>query len=245
MAEDVGYCESEDVREVLQEESLTGSYDTQYVAPAIRGVSKWLRKRTSRHWFDSAAAAGDLRDTSARSVSDVVLDVPSSPHRQDRQLTQTAHGMRYPVTQAGPYAKIRLPHYDVQSLTTLEVRDRGGGVTDWVADTTIVEGRGEDYYLTTQSGSGATHLYLHAGQLGARVDFGDLLTLSYDYGVEPIPDSVRRAVALLAASELVEDDDVAVAIPEQGQTVSRETKADDLEAKAKDRLDPWLETPVA
>ncbi|PSP80170.1 hypothetical protein BRC81_02980 [Halobacteriales archaeon QS_1_68_20] len=250
MSTDVGYCEREDVKRALQEAELSGALGQEpaIVDDAIRAISAWLRRRTRRHWYDSGGS-GTLVGASARSVSTQRLDVPSSPHRQDRQLHRDAQGVRYPVTHAGPYARIQLPHYDVQSLTTLEVRDRGGGVTDWTAASDKVEGRGEDYYLLTEGDEFRTsYLYLRATSIGARVDFDDLLTVGYDYGTDAQStawDSVRHAVANLAGADLAVDDDVKTAIPNDGQLIAVETRADRMINRALRVLGDYFETPVA
>lgn len=241
-----GYCERDDVRRVLREASFNGDLgqDGQIVDDAIAGQTEWLRKRTRRHWFDTSGGT-TLVPTSTRSVTNITLDVPSSPHRQDRQLLRSDQGVRYPVTHAGRYVKVRLPHYDVSSLTTLDVRQTDGDVEDWVAAGDKTQGRGDDYYLLTDGDTGASHLYLNASSIGARIDFGDLLTLDYDYGVDGVPETVRRATALRAAAELVLDDDAAVGIPDNGQLVAAESKADKFRKQADRLLQPYLETPIA
>lgn len=243
-----GYCERDDVRRVLREASFGGDLgqDPEIVDDAIEGQTDWLQRRTHRHWFDSSAGASqDPVPTSARPVTDITLDVPSSPHRQDRQLFSSEQGVRYPVTTAGPYAKVRLPHYDVQSLSALEVRDHAGGVTDWVATANKTEGRGEDFYLLTEGDHDTSYLFIRARNIGPRVDYGDLLTVDYDYGTDGVPESIRRSTALRAAAELVLDDDAQIGIPDSGQLVQLESKADQYRKKAMELLGPYLETPVA
>ncbi len=137
-----GFCETEDVREALQETDLSGSTNESIVTSAITAVSRWFSRATNGHWYDSTASSSDLVDATHATASDVRLDVPSSPHRQDRQLFQHETGVRYPVTRNGPYAKIQLPHPYVTSVTVLEVRGRGGDVEDWVAASDKQEGRG-------------------------------------------------------------------------------------------------------
>lgn len=240
-----GYCEPEDVAGVLQEgdRPFSGSPSESEAASAITGLTEYLRRKTGHHWYEPSAQT-DLVPSTTRSQSTVRLDVPSSPHRQDRQLFRAEQGVRYPVTHAGPYARIRLPHHDVQSVTTLAVRDRAGGVTDWVAASDKVAGRGDDYYVLADSETGRSHLYIRAASIGPRVDFGDLLTVGYDYGTE-ITDTIRTGVAHLAAAALVLDDDVEAAVPDDGQLVAVETKADRHINEAMRRLGPFFERPVA
>jgi len=244
----VGYCEPEDVRRVLREASFDGALgqDSEIVDDAILGQTQMLRRRTRRHWYDSGGAASDLVSTSPRSVGNIRLNVPSSPHRQDRQLFRGETGVRYPATYSGPYARVRLSHYDVDSLTALQVRDSDGGVEDWVASGDYTAGRGGDYYLHTSSDDeGRSHLYIRGASIGPRVDYQDLLTVGYDYGRDGVPETIRRATALLATEELVLDEDAKTAIPDQGQLVSLESKADQFHKRAMAKLEPYLEAPVA
>lgn len=253
-----GYCDPSDVADVMQEDAFSassGSPRLDEVEAAIEGVSDWLRRRASAHWYDSTAgtdsdASNDFLHTSARTASDVRLDVPSSPHRQDRQLVSHRQGVRYPVTHEGPYARIRLPHADVQSITALHVRERGGGTEDWTTATDIQSGRGEDYYLQVDGSSeyGTSYLYVRAASIGGRIDFGGLLTVTYDYGLDWATEpweSVRRGVAALSAADLAVDDDVKTAIPSDGQLIPVDTKADRYVKQAMKRLGPYLDTPIA
>jgi len=249
---DVGFCEREDVRRVLQESSFDGAIgqDTEIADDAILGVSRWFANATNTWWYDSTGSSSDLVPTSTSSASNVRLDVPSSPHRQDRQLFSSHAGARYPVTHNGPYARIPLPHRYVDTLTTLDVRDRDGGTTDWVADSSIDEGRGNDYYIERrgQDSYGLTYLYIRARTIGARTDYGGLLTLDYDYGLDYDStqwDDVRRGIATLAAADLALDEDIISSVPDNGQLVSVQTKAERYADRALKRgLEPFLSRPV-
>lgn len=241
---DDGYCEPDDVRRVLQESEFTGALDTDplIVEQAITSQSEATREFTDRHWYDPDAGADALVATEPLSATDMRLDVPSSPHPQDRQLF-VHERERYPVTTDGPYARVRLPHVEVKSLNALYVRDHSGDVTDWVADDEHAEGRGEDFYLLTPTDGDAaarSYLYVRAASLPVVTNYRGLLTIGYEYGRAAIPDSVRRATAFLAAHELVIDDEEAVGIPDNGQLVNVETKADQFKDRALTLLDPYL-----
>jgi len=246
------FCESGDVREALQETSLDGPVNPTIVTARLQAVSDWFARQTNGHWYDSGGAAADEVDTSAASASTVRLDVPSSPHRQRGQPLagqDRAADNRYPVTSNGPYAEVQLPHRYVTSLTTLDVRDPGGGTTDWVADSDFTEGVGEDYYVQQpgQESYGRTYLYLYAGAIGGRRDYTNLLTLDYDYGLDAQTDSwtdVRNGIALLTAAELSADDDLRTSIPDNGQLLGVDTKRQahlaDALSGAQAKLAPYL-----
>jgi hypothetical protein len=243
MADD-GYCEPADVRRVLQESEFSGAHaeDPRIVGQAITSQSEATREFCERHWYDPDAPADAFVATEPLSAQEIRVDVPSSPHPQDRQRF-VHERVRYPVTTAGPYSKVRLPHVAVSSLSALYVRERGGGVTDWVADSEHVEGRGEDFYVSTPTDggkAGRSYLYIRAGALPPVTNFQDLLTLEYQYGRPEIPDSVRRATAFLAAHELVIDDEAVAGIPDDGQLVNVETKADQFRDRALTLLDPYV-----
>lgn len=236
------FCEEADVRKALQKVELKGSIGSEFITPAIHAASDWFARQTNGYWFDSGGGT-TLVSASNASASDVVLDVPSSPHAGDRQHISSKRDARYPVTTAGPYARIPLPHLYVTNLTKLEVRDRGGDVDDWVVEKT--EGVGEDYYLQTQGQNsyGRTYLHLDARGIGARLNFDSLLTLAYDYGLDADSaewDDVRRGVAMLAAAEVVSEDAVLTQIPESGTLVGVETQHDQLTNAADAYLRPYL-----
>jgi len=240
----VAYAEEADVKEALQEESLSGPTGSSYVQPAIEGASEWFKRATNGHFYDGSGS-GTLIGDSAESVTEVRVDVPSSPHRQDRQLVSSLSGVRYPRTQDGPFARCRLPHLYVTTLNKLEVRDRGGDVTDWVADSSYTSGRDADYYLQQrgQDSYGRTYLYVNAGSIGPRINHAELLTVDYDFGLDSQTeawDDVRRGIASLAAAELVADDSVLAQLPESGQLVGVDTQQSKLFDRASAYLDPYI-----
>jgi|GEM_PF-6037624 len=241
-----GFCEEDDVRKALQERELSAATGSEFVEPAIEKVSDWLRRQGNRHWYDSGGST-TLVPTSPATVSSVSLDVPSSPHSQRDQLFNDTD-TRYPVTKRGPYARVTLPHGYVDSLTKLEVRDRGGGVEDWAAASGKAEGRGEDYYISRkgQDSYGRTHLLVRARSIGPRYDFGGILTAEYDYGLDAQDEAwqdVRRGVAQLAAAELVIEDDVLTSIPDNGTLVGVDTQRQQLVDDGSDALEPYLTAP--
>lgn len=246
----VGFCERDDVRLALQKRSLDsnagdGPLDPDIVDAAIEGASTWFANATNGHWYDSGDALSAPASSATATASDVQLDVPSSPHAQDRRHISDKRGTHYPVTVNGPYAEMRLPHYHVTSLSKLEVRDIGGGTTDWVAESSKTEGKGDDYYITSrgQSSYGRSYLYLYARGVGARTNFDRLLTLKYDYGLDWAStewQDVRRGIAALASAQVIDKDDVLTQLPDNGQIVGVQTQYDNLLATSKRYLDPYL-----
>lgn len=244
------YAETEDVRQVLQEASLSGPLANNNTEAALERVSDWLRRQSRGHWYDSGGST-TLVPSSSRTASAVTLDVPSSPHRQRGQLfthDRDIRDQRYPVTRRGSYVRLTLPHRHVTALETLEVRDIAGDVEDWVSASDKQSGRGEDYYLEQNDRHpyGRTHLFLRAASIGPRIDFDGLVTLSYVYGLDAATEEwqdVRGGVASAAAAELVIEDDVLTAIPDDGQLVGVDTKRQRLVDDARSYLEPYLTPP--
>lgn len=247
MAEE-GYCTAEDVRTALQEASLDadggGPLSTTIVESAIAAQTDWLRRETKRHWYDPDADSDgntttDILPSSPRSVTDDNYDIPSSPHAGHAQLA-VDENVRYPVTQGGGYAEVRLGYRDVQSITTLLVRAGGRDYTDWTAaGSGKTQGRGEDYYLEADPRTDIADLYIDTHGLHPRQDWSNAVVVSVDYGTTPIPESIRQAQAALAGADLVMDDDVKTAIPSDGQLIAVETKADRLIKQAMRLLEPY------
>lgn len=245
-----GYCEPDDVRTALQKESLGGSVSASIIEPDIIAVSDWLRKTSGRHWYDSGGSASDLVATGPESASNVRLDVPSSPHAHDRQIHRGESGIKYPVSSDGPYCRIPLPHAFVATLTALEVRQRDGSVEDWTSVADKTEGRGDDYFMLEEDkeGHGRSVLRVHEASIGPRTDYGGLLTVAYDYGLDAQDqpwEDVRRGVASLTAAQVIVEDDVLTAIPDNGQLVGVDTKAQRLMDRGMKYLGPYLGVSVA
>jgi hypothetical protein len=250
------YCEETDVQDALQENDakMTESLGTAKVEAAIFGVSRWLRAKADTHWYDSNAASADLISTTAQTTTDHTVDAPSSPHAQQGQIIRSsdhaATDIRYPVTHAGQYVRIKLPKNHVESIDRLAVRDRGGETEDWVAGSQT-QGRGEDYYLETRGGvRGNSYLYVHQASLGPHYDFTDIaqidLTYGQDWDDEPW-DDVRRGTAALAAAQLIVEDDVLTQVSESGSFLNVETKAQRLVNQAMSEpgyLAEYLAAPV-
>lgn len=228
-AVDVAYCTPEDVRKQLQDVDLDGPTSEEFVKATIVGESEWVQEETNRHWFATDSFEGTLAIEPLTHDHDE-QDIPSSPHADHVQAFRGGRRRqkpRYPVRYAGPYTRVALQRRDVSDITELLIRQQDGSVVDWVDDDRRTEGRGEDYYVQVDDASGRSHLYLHTGSLPHLSDFDAAVTVSYEYGTE-LTQTVRTAVASIAAAKLLRDDEQATAIPDSGQLVSLETKADTL-----------------
>lgn len=255
------YATPDDVQRALQEsDAAFGSNElsTANVEAAIHGISEWFRNRSNAHFYDSTASGGTLATTTA-SASELVLSVPSSPHRQSGQLwavSDNTVSQRYPNTHTGSYCRVKLPRRFVDSIDRLLVRERGGDVEDWVASSEFTEGRGEDYYVVSRGPGdrGRSHLYIHAASLGAHLSFEDVLTVELSYGLDYQDDpwdDVRRGVAALAGAQLIADDNVLAGLPEGASALGVDTQVQQLvnialglDGDTGGYLSPWLTVAV-
>lgn len=253
-----GYCERDDVQEALQETGQAfGStpLGSTNVNAAIIGASRWFRRRSKAHFYDSTAQSSDIISDSALQATDIRLSIPSSPHPQKGQLFVNSEGVNrqveYPLTKVGPYSRVSLPQNHVESIDVLDVRDFGGDVEDWVAASDKTQGRGEDYYLQVDGNTsyGRSYLYIFAEALPGLSSYDDVLLVDLSYGLDWQDDEwagVRRGVAHLAAAELVSDDDVLTQIPDSGAIANVDTQAQQHLSAAMDRyLGGYLEVPIA
>lgn len=239
-----GYCTIDDVRRALREKDLPGdaAQDSTIVVDAITGQTEWLRSTTGTHFYVAGGIGEDNDDlvpTAARSHGPESLDIPSTPHPQHSTM-RSASRDRYPHRTHGPYCRLPLGKRDVDSLQTLEVRDPGGGWTDWVADSSKTAG--DDYELFVDPGGTPSQSYVHvrAASLPPLQHFDGAVRATYDYGTSELPRTVRRAVGMQAAAQLLTDDEAALGIPDSGQMVNAESKVQTMERQAEELLEAYL-----
>jgi len=238
------FAEEADVRRALQKNNQQGSLASEFMQDAIHSASDWFARQTNGYWFDSGSnIQSDLIATSNESETGVILDVPSSPHAQDKGLVTGERGVRYPVSTVGPYAELPLPHLHVSAVDALNVRDSGGETEDWVAGSQT-SGVGEDYYLQSagQNSYGRTYLRVDVTSLPALFNYEGAITIDYSYGLDYATtpwDDVNRGIAQLAAAELVSEDSVLAQVPDQGQLVDVATQYDQLDTSAMRNLDEY------
>lgn len=245
---EVGYCTLEDLRRALREAGLPGDVqqDERIAVDAITAETEPLEKSLKRHWY--ALQGDDILDEAT------AIDIPTAPKTRDDEHdipTGAAQIVGEPVTpktSQGDYAKIELARRDADAVGTLHVRTPDGTYEDWVASDDYTEGSwppsGEDYYLRVNNG-GWSRLYLDTTNFleGGEDDeyvldsWANAVYLELDYGHEGIPRNVRRAVALRAGAELVEE--AVVQIPENATVYNVETKADEMRSKADDLLEVY------
>jgi len=245
---EVGYCTLDDVRRALRKAGLPGDVqqDGGIAVDAIVAETEPLEKSLKRHWY--APTGADILDEAT------AIDIPTAPKsRDDEQSIPTGAAQivgepATPKTSQGDYAKIELARRDADSLEALHVRTADGSYEDWVASDDYTEGSwppsGEDYYLRVNNG-GWSRLYLDVtnflkeGEDDEYVldSWANAVYLEWSYGHEGIPRNVRRAVALRAGAELVEE--AVVQIPENATVYNVETKADEMRSKADDLLEVY------
>lgn len=236
-----GYCTVEDVRRALRERDLPGDaqQDRQIVIDAIAGQTEWLRKMTGCHFYVDGGIDEDTDDlvpTDTRARNGEEGDVPSTPHPQHSTLFVDDVG-RYPHKTHGPYCRIPLHRNDATTLTGLEIYDATGDAVDWVASTD--KESGTDYRLFVEAGGAPSRSFvdIRAASLPPLQHYDGAVRVSYEYGQDSLPSTIRRAVAFRAASDLAEE--AAIQIPNNAQVYNVESLADEFERKAEELLEPY------
>lgn len=235
---EIGYCTVDDVRRALQEKDLDGALadaSNQAVLDAITSQAEWLQETTNRHWYEPGGLPEDSHGVIATDPLTHTADEQDIP----MSAILTADDTISPSTRIGSYTPVELFRRDVQTLTELLVLNDAGGFDDWVGDTAYTEGRGEDYFLQVDDADGWTTLYLDTDSLDDDdlTDYRNAVVASYEYGIQGVSSTVRRAVALRAGAQLVLDDDTEIGIPDAGQLVSLESKAQAMERQAEELLE--------
>lgn len=127
------------------------------------------------------------------------------------------------------YTRITLERKDVEAVNELHVINGDGAFDDWTEEKEGGVGnleRGKDYWVRINN-LGVTELYLDVHAIDDDIaSLSNAVYIDIDYGHEGLPANVRRGVALLAASELVLDDELVTGIPDDGQLINVETKAE-------------------
>jgi hypothetical protein len=244
-----GYCTVADVRRVLQEtvsdfeSGAWGEDNNQVVVDAIGSQYDWVRDQTSQHWYVPGGLDEDdnnIIPTDPLTRTGEEQDIPSTPHPQHSTMLVADRG-RYPRKMNGPFTRIRLDKEAAQSITALNIRGRGGRYSDWVDDVSKTEG--DDYVLYVDAGDNHSPSYidLRVSSLPPMSHYNNAVRVTYDYGLDSIPQTLRRAVAMRAAAQLLApDDDAALGIPDNGNLVAQESKVRALERQANELLETYV-----
>lgn len=234
----------------LQEPIETATHKHWYVEGGLAGddegvVPTSAKTRNDEHdipthgGFVHGASEDDARRR-LRANSDALLEAGRhdvtrrdryrEPKREIRIATGDAFSMRWPRDDGAPaYTRLRLNRKDVTAVNDLMVVNEAGGYDDWTSDKTGGIGnahRGEDYWVRINN-RGVAELYLDVHTMDDDLHtFANAVYVDFEYGDDELPMSVRRGVAQLAAAEIVLDDEAVVSIPDAGQLVNLETKAE-------------------
>jgi hypothetical protein len=247
-----GYCTLEDVRRALREADLPGdlSQDTAIAVDAVAAQTEWLEKTLKRHWY--APTGADILDEATD------IDIPTAPKTRDDEYDIPTASAFVPVdedespppkTSQGTYAKIDLARRDAQSISEFLVRTGDGSYEDWTSTYTggsWPNALGDDYYLRVNNG-GWSRLYLDTENLLIEDDdvddeyvldsWANAVYLTFDYGHENIPRTVRRAVALRSAAHFTEE--AAIQIPDNAKVYDVQSKAEQMREKATELLEVY------
>lgn len=151
-------------------------------------------------------------------------------------------------TSVPAYTRITFERKDVSTVSELSVVNGEGAFDDWAGQEydggVGNEFRGDDWWVRINN-LGFAELYLNVHSMDD--DFASLSNAVYvdiEYGREGLPMDIRRGVAFLVASELVLDDELVTSIPDNGQLINVETKAERWERIGLQKLEPHIEVPL-
>jgi hypothetical protein len=201
---------------------------------AVHGASETDRHRTRRN-SDALLEAGPRYERRRKHYN--------RPKEQIRIAIGNATSLEPPIDDTIPaYTRIRLARKDVDAINTLNVINEDGGYDDWVSSNDYDGGvgnshRGEDYWARVNNG-GVSELYLDVHAMDDDIaSFAKAVYVDFDYGHEGIPRNVRRAVALRAAAELIEEP--VFEIPDNARVYNVESKAEEMRTKAEELLEVY------
>lgn len=207
------YCSVEDVKRLLRlpfEITQSTNPSTSEVEDTIEEVEDEVDRLTGHSWRSTL-------------VSDEYYDI-------DRNTTYVL----------GDGIRIKLRHRQIKSLDTtkgdkLEVWN-GSEWADWLSDGNHTEGRQNDYWLDLEQGVLFIKYWTFAVTKFLRQK---PVRMTYRYGDEDIPKDIRRATAMLVASDIVAQDDYSQSAPDTGdhQTPPFQYRADRWERKAAEILE--------
>lgn len=233
------YCTVGDVRRALREADLPGDavQDRQIVRDAIIGQTARVRSLTGKHFYVAGGLASDPDDlvpTDPKTRGPEEQDIPSTPHPQHDVLFDRDRG-RYPHATNGRYVRVQLDREDADRLQTLDVRQADGTYDDWVAASDKTSP--DDYRLFVEGGDARSRavVELDVGSLPPLRRYERAVRATYDYGLDRLPQAIRRAHANLAAAALAEE--AAIQIPNNAEVYSVESLAEKLETRAMDILE--------
>ena len=161
------------------------------------------------------------------------------PKREIRLAFGELHDTSVPA-----YTRIGLERKDVEAVNELLVVNADGAFDDWTEERNGgvgVQNRGEDWWVR-RNNLGRAELYLDVHEMDDDIaSLANAVYVDIDYGKSDVPTHVRRGTALLAASELVLDDEYVTAIPDSGQLINVETKAERWARQGVQKLEAYIE----
>lgn len=194
--------------------------------------------------------ASERRRRRTRKNSDALLEAGPNhryrrkhdrrPKREIRLAFGELHDKSAPA-----YTRITFERKDVEAVNELHVVNGDGAFDEWTAGDyeggVGNEHRGDDWWVRVNN-RGVTELYLDVHAMDDDpASLANAVYVDLDYGHAGLPQNVRRGVALLTASELVLDDELVTAIPDNGQLINVETKAERWGRQGAQKLESHIE----
>lgn len=237
--------------------SSTGSTSSQ--SDPISGASTTVTYTTpskvaSRIQFRNSQNQAHFDGTTKPTIWEVIEMIREAEDEVDRQ---TQHAWRerysYDTSDSNDFESHDL-YYDYKYLTGIPIHLQhrhvrqfdttkgdqilvwnGSNYEDWV--TTRTEGRANDWWCDYRQGTIWLRTYIYRKRPRG-------VQIRYRYGEQEVPLDIEKATTLLVAAELARMDDRSFLIPEGGDGIKLDKKADDWEAKAKELLHRNKELPL-
>lgn len=264
----MSYCTVDDVRVALQEtvekfdNGAWGESNHDVVVRAIQAQEEWIDKELHTHFY-----VPNGLDEDDENVVPTTTKQRTDEHDIPTSSIVVAGRQPEPKLFRDWYTRFQFDRRHVQSLNQLLVRMPDGEYEDWTETKTggvWPDALNQDYMIRVNNG-GVSQLNLdtsyflkqEARDLLDDADTYDERRLSgveeqwefdqwrnavyvdIEYGHEGLPQTIRRAVALRVASELLMDDQANLGLPEQSQLVNAESKKQAYQDKAEELLEPY------
>jgi len=199
----------------------------------------------------------DVPPTHLSPNSDALLETPPRGHHEyydehefaePKQNLRVSFGEYHPREERPAYTPVEFARKDVTAVNELLVVNADGGFDDWTAGDYTggvgITNRGSDWWVRVNN-RGISQLYLDINALDDDIaSLSKAVYVDFAYGDSELTMTVRRGVAHLAAAILIVDDEFQAGLPDNGQLINVETKAERWERKGKELLaEHWVRDP--
>lgn len=216
------YCDVSDVEQYVRAYSFDSTTDPtkSQVQSMIASASEKIDKRVDTAWR--------TREVADYTKSIELSHLQNSPGVSYRTRASGAY------THTDPWALVRLPNRDIESIQKVEV------ITDHGIED-VTNGEGDDYRVDYRKGMLRPHVSLvQTGHIRQprKMSNRPRIRVTYTYGRTQIPDDIRDACARLVVADIVTTDTYGEVLPQADDMTPSEV-ADNMETTAWDAIDNY------